>query len=74
MGGRTDLAEGTTVSVRLRSTGENPLLRSQPPTVDGDGAFEATFDLSDVAGGTDLHVVVHRNGTRLVEAEGAVVG
>lgn len=72
--GRTDLGEGENVSVRLRSTGENPFLKTRTATVDDDGAFEATFDLSDVEGDADVGVVVRHDDTRLVEAAGAVVG
>lgn len=70
--GETDLERGTELSVRLRSTGENPFLRSATATVDDDGAFEATFDMSDVPSGTTFEVVVHREGTRYMNTTGEV--
>lgn len=71
--GETDLDAGTELSVRLRSSGENPFLQSATTTVDDDGAIEATFDLTDVEEGTTFDVVVQRNGTRVVTATGEVV-
>lgn len=70
--GQTDLAAGTELSVRLRSSGENPFLKSQTATVDESGAFEATFDLSGVEGGTTFDVVVHHDGSRLMNTTGEV--
>ena len=70
--GQTDLSAGTELSVRLRSSGENPFLKSQTATVDDAGAFEATFDLSVVDGGTSFQVVVHHDGSRLMNTTGEV--
>lgn len=71
--GETDLEGGTELSVRVRSSGENPFLRSRPTTVDEDGTFEVTFDMSDVPEGTTFEVTAHRNGTRLAATTGEVV-
>lgn len=71
--GETDLDEGTELSVRLRSSGENPFLKSTTATVGDDGAFEATFDMTDVDPGTTFEVVVQRNGTAVVNTTGEVV-
>lgn len=73
--GRTDLPAGTKVSVRLRSGAgtENPFLMTATATVAGNGSFEATFDLAEVAPGTAFEVVVHHDGDRLATAEGRVV-
>lgn len=71
--GETDLERGTELSVRIRSSGENPFLMSATATVDDDGAFEATFDMSDVPPGTTFEVVVHRDGARFLNATGEVV-
>lgn len=70
--GETDLESGTELSVRLRSTGENPFLMSATATVDDDGAFEATFDLSDAPSGAAFEIVVHRDGTRYMNTTGEV--
>jgi len=72
--GQTDLAAGTELSVRLRSSGEHPFLKSQTATVDDSGAFEATFDLSGVDGGTSFQVVVHHDGSRVMNTTGEVAG
>lgn len=70
--GETDMDEGTELSVRLRSSGESPFLKSRTTTVDDSGAFEATFDLSDVDGGTTFEVVVRRNATHVMNTTGEV--
>lgn len=72
--GRTDLAPGTDLTVRLRSTDESrPYLRSVTATVGADGAFRATFDLSGVPPETPLRAVVHRDGTTLARTTARVV-
>lgn len=71
--GRTDLANGTTVSVRLRSSGENPFLVTRSATVDRSGTFSATFDLSGVPAGTTFRATVHHDGERLMNATATVV-
>lgn len=70
--GETDLEPGTELAVRLRSTGENPFLKSRSATVDDSGAFEATFDLSDVDEGTTFEVVITRDGARYMNTTGEV--
>lgn len=72
--GQTDLDAGTELAVRLRSTGDSPFLKSRSATVDDSGAFEATFDLSGVDGGTSFQAVVYRNGSRVMNTTGEVAG
>ena len=71
--GETDLDADTELSVRLRSSGENPFLKSATATVEDDGAFEATFDMTGVEDGTTFDVVVQRNGSRVMNTTGEVV-
>ena len=71
--GETDLEASTELSVRLRSSGDSPFLKSATATVDDDGAFEATFDMTGVDGGTAFDVTVYRNGTRIMNTTGEVV-
>lgn len=72
--GVTDLENGTALTVRLRSSGEDPFLRSDAATVDGSGAFEASFDVSGVAEGTTFDVVVTHDTNRILETTGEVAG
>lgn len=46
--GTVDAPAGTEATVRLQSNGESPYLMSDTVTVDSDGAFDASFDLSRV--------------------------
>lgn len=47
--GTTELAAGRNVTVRLRSSGQSPFLKSQTVEVAADGTFTARFDLSGVS-------------------------
>lgn len=67
--GATNLDAGTNVSVRLRSTDNNPFIHSRTVTVGDNGTFVATFDLSQVPAGTEFTATVshasdtvHRSG------------
>lgn len=46
--GTIDAPAGTEATVRLQSSGESPYLGSDTVTLDSDGQFEASFDLSPV--------------------------
>lgn len=72
--GSTDLAPGTEVTVRLRSSGgDQPFVRQTPATVGPDGRFEAEFDLSSIEAGTSFTVTVAVDGDTLASAPGEVV-
>lgn len=73
VGGETELATGSNVTVRLTSTGADPFLRSATATVTEDGRFETEFNTSTVASGTPFEVTVHHDGDRLTTADGEVV-
>jgi len=47
--GTTNVAPGTELDLRIRSTGESPFLRNPQPVVQDDGTFSADVDFSDVA-------------------------
>ncbi|RDI71176.1 DUF7282 domain-containing protein [Halopelagius longus] len=51
--GRTNLAPGTTLEVRMRSPDPNAFLQIQPATVDENGRFGAAFNLGDVSRGAN---------------------
>jgi nitrite reductase/ring-hydroxylating ferredoxin subunit len=71
--GRTALEPGTALTVRMQSSDtDSPFLLMQSTTVDDDGTFEATVDLSKVAGNTTVDILVHHNGTTLSETTGTV--
>jgi PGF-CTERM protein len=71
--GSTTLAPDSEVVVRVRSSGENPFLKSQAATVAEDGSFEATFDLGAQASGTDTTVSVYGANRTLTEVDAVVV-
>jgi len=71
--GETDLEPGTNLTIRLRSSGENPFLVSAATTVGEDGTFRATFDLSGVDAPAAFEAVVVRDGETLATADGAIV-
>lgn len=52
--GESTVAPGTELDIRVRAEGESPLLKSDRATVAEDGTFEAEFDFSDVAEGTNV--------------------
>lgn len=70
--GRTDLAAGAQVAIRLRASGEDPFLKSESATVENGGAFSAAFNMSGIEPGTEFDVTVTHNGTTLIEADGRV--
>lgn len=73
--GESDLAAGTELSVRLRSTSPStPFLRAADATVQDDGTWTATVDLSSVADQPSFTAVVSHDGERLANATGEVVG
>lgn len=47
--GTTELAAGRNVTVRLRSSGQSPFIKSQTVAVADDGTFTARFDLSGIS-------------------------
>ena len=54
--GTTNLAPGSEIDVRVRATGENPLLLTQTVEVNTQRNYEASFDLSDREIGTEFEV------------------
>lgn len=73
--GTADLAAGTELEVRLRSSGGSPFLQTDRATVDAEGDFAATFNMSEIRPGAEFTVVVRpTDGTdRSVRAPGVVV-
>lgn len=71
--GTSDLEAGSTVTVRLQSSGSSPFLKSEEVTVGDDGQFEASFDLSGVEAGTDAKAGVYYNGTELASTSVEIV-
>lgn len=63
--GTTDLASGRNVTVRLRSSGSNPFLRSKQVSVGEGGGFSASFDLSGVDAPTNATATVRASGQRI---------
>lgn len=47
--GDTTIAAGSEFNLRVRSAGESPFLKSAPVTVEHDGTFASTFDMSGVS-------------------------
>lgn len=71
--GASTLPEGATLVVRLRSSNsERPFIKSNETTVDVDGAFRVTFDLSDIPPGTTVRAVALYDGTELATTTGIV--
>mgnify|MGYP000274067318 CR=1 FL=1 len=70
--GRTDLAAGAEIAIRLQANGGQPFLKSESTTVESDGTFAATFNMSGVEPGTAFEVTVSHNGTAVIEADGRV--
>jgi len=68
----TALPTGAVVSIRLRSTGQNPFLRSPQATVGRDGRVVAPVDLSRVEPGSAFDAAVLSNGTELASTSGVV--
>ena len=72
--GETALPTGTDLTVRLRSSGENPFLKTAGTTVESDGTFRATFDASGFEAGTTFEAAVLRDGEVLATSAGEIVG
>lgn len=71
--GTTTLANGSQVTVRVRSSDSgNPFLRQAVATVGANGSFDATVDFAEVERGTEFTVSVRYNGTELASAPGVV--
>lgn len=70
--GTSNLENGSQVTVRARSSGDSPFLRSAVATVNADGSFATTFDFDSVQVGTEFTVSVYRNGTQIGSATGVV--
>ena len=74
--GRTDVAAGESLTVRLQSVGDaaTPFLRSTGATVRDDGTFETTVDLSTLTGQPAFELRVRHDGETLTAVDGRVVG
>jgi len=73
--GESDLAPGTDLTVRLRSSGSStPFLRTADATVREDGTWTATVDLSSVADQPRFTAAVIHDGEELANVTGRVVG
>jgi hypothetical protein len=72
--GETSLASGSELSIRVRSTGESPFIRSRTATVAPDGTVRVRVDLASVDPGTPVTVSIVRDGTTLAERRATVVG
>lgn len=72
--GTADLPEGSEVTVRLRSSdGDQPFIKQATTTVDGDGRFAASFDMSGIDSGVTFTVTVRHDGETVGETSGEVV-
>ena len=71
--GETNVAPGTSASVRLRSTGDTSpsFLEADDADIEGDGAFAATFDLSGQAEGDTADAIFRADSDR-IDTHGAV--
>ncbi|WP_135825333.1 DUF7827 domain-containing protein [Halorussus ruber] len=69
--GTSTLAPGTELNVEIANTGRNPFLRRSTATVQGDGTWETSFDLSEVPEGTNFSVSIT---DPAVSATGTVAG
>jgi len=73
--GESDLAPGTTLQVRVQSTGDTQprfIRTASDVTVSEDGSFSATFDFSNQSAGDTFAVTVVRNGTELASTDGRI--
>lgn len=71
--GVTDLAPGTELTVRVKSTDSaSPFLAQQPATVTDQGTFTASFDFESVPGGTAITVTVRHDGDTVARTSGTV--
>ncbi|PSQ38935.1 hypothetical protein BRD13_05045 [Halobacteriales archaeon SW_5_70_135] len=70
--GTTTVADGTTLTVTIRSTNqENPILESQQVEVEN-GTFAVDFDLSDGVAGQSISVTVREGGVTRASESGVV--
>lgn len=72
--GETSLTPGTDLSVRVRSTGDSPFIRTRTATVAPDGTVRVRVDLADIDPGTPVTVSLAHDGTTLAERQATVVG
>lgn len=63
--GTTELEAGWNLTVRLRSSGSSPFIRSTETTVNDDGTFTATFDLSSIEPPANATASVYGGGEQL---------
>jgi hypothetical protein len=72
--GTADVAEGESVEVRIRATGDTQpkFLKTKSPTVDGNGTWSATFDFSEQTAGGTFNVTVEA-GDSTANATGEIV-
>lgn len=63
--GTTELDAGRPVTVRLRSTGNNPLMLSREATVGEDGRFSAAFNLTGASAPTNATATVYADGEQI---------
>ncbi|ELZ31663.1 Chromosome segregation ATPase-like protein [Halogeometricum pallidum JCM 14848] len=70
----TNLAGGSEVSVRLRSSASNnAFLLSNTVETDGNGTVSTTFDTSDIEVGTEFDMIVRASGDELASEDGIIV-
>ncbi|WP_255196581.1 DUF7282 domain-containing protein [Halorarius litoreus] len=60
--GTTNLAPGTELTIRARSTGDSPFLKSNTTEVGPNGTFSGTFDFSNVSQDTQFTVTIPNRG------------
>lgn len=65
--GETPLDPGTELTLRLRSSGSSPFIRSTATTVGEDGRFAASFDLTAVSDGAEATLTVRGDGEQLAD-------
>jgi hypothetical protein len=70
--GTTTLEPGASISLRLRSTGESPFLRTVETTTDENGGFVGQVDLDGVPQGTPFELAVLHDGETLTTQTGVV--
>lgn len=63
--GTVDAPAGTEATVRLQSSGESPYLISDTVTLDSDGKFEVSFDLSQVEAEHEATLLVKADGQEI---------
>lgn len=74
--GESELDAGTELTVRIRSVGdaETAFVRQATATVEDDGTFAASVDLSDAAAGDRFEVTVRHDGDTVASADGELAG